>query len=252
MGRGRVGSALARAWRLKGHAVTLAAHDAPRRSDAAIVFFTVPDRAIAATALAWEPFLRPDALRVHTAGALGLEVFTASVPAGALHPLLAIASKQSVLAGAAVAIESRPSAQRARLSRLARDAGMVPLPGAPTDRARYHLGAVLAANSQAPLLEAAVGELVAAGISARHARRALGHLARSAIDAWEKQGGPQGLTGPVARGDAATLQRHLRALPPGSTRALYLALSRAALALAAQRRPVPEGLAAVARVLKRQ
>jgi predicted short-subunit dehydrogenase-like oxidoreductase (DUF2520 family) len=39
------------------------------------------------------------------------------------------------------------------------------------------------------------------------------------------------LTGPVRRGDAATVRRHLAALPPGD-RALYRALGLAALALA--------------------
>jgi predicted short-subunit dehydrogenase-like oxidoreductase (DUF2520 family) len=252
VGRGRVGMALARAWRLKGHAVALAAHGSPRKSDATIVFFTVPDRAIGDVARAWSSKLAPDALKVHTAGALGLEVFEGPGPTAALHPLLAIASPRTPLVGCAVGIETRRRTDRARLGALARDAGMIPLRHAPADRARYHLGAVLAANSQAPLLEAAVAELVAAGIDETEARRALAHLARSAIAAWEAQGGPQGLTGPVARGDATTIARHLRALTAGTTRELYLALSRAALALAALRSPVPEGLAAVSRALKGQ
>jgi predicted short-subunit dehydrogenase-like oxidoreductase (DUF2520 family) len=215
----------------------------------------VPDRAVAATAVAWATVLDPATLVVHTAGALDLAPLEparkAGLRVGSLHPLRAIASARTPLEGTWAAIDGDPATRR-RLARLARDAGMRPLPG-PRDRVRYHLGAVLAANSQAPLLEAAVAELVRAGVAEQAARAALAALARGAIDAWAERGGPEGLTGPIARGDAATVRAHLERLPAASpTRALYRALGQAALELAGRRRPAPEGLRAVSKLLRKR
>lgn len=254
IGRGRVGRSLARAWKQQGHTVSLLPHDAQRTPQIDIALLSVPDRAIAETALHWAKRLPPQTLVLHTAGALDLSPLEAARSAGhrvgSLHPLLAIPGPKTPLAHASCALDGSRQ-DLPLLGQLARDAGMRPFTRGPRDRVRYHLGAALAANGQPPLLEAATAQLVAAGIPEREARGALAHLARSALDAWEARGGPEGLTGPVARGDAATVQRHLNALSAGTTRDLYLALSRAALGLASLRHPVPSGLAALRRLLRR-
>ena len=254
IGRGRVGRSLARAWSAAGHSVSLRAHDSNRKPEGDLVVLAVPDRAVAEMAERWSRRLAQGTLAIHTAGALGLEPLAplrrAGMRVGSLHPLAAISSPNTRLGGAWAAIDAAVPRDAALLRRLARDAGLRPLTAPVRARVPYHLGAVLAANSQAPLLEAATDQLVRAGCSEREARKALAQLARTAVDAWEARGGPAGLTGPIARGDVATVRRHLASLSAGSARELYLALGRAALELAALRRPVPEGLAEVARALR--
>jgi predicted short-subunit dehydrogenase-like oxidoreductase (DUF2520 family) len=253
IGRGRVGRSLARAWARAGHEVSLAAHDSRRPVNAKVIVLSVPDRAVAEVAASWADRFLKGSLCIHTAGALDLlplrALRNAGMRVGSLHPLAAIPSPKTEARGAWAAIESSPK-DAPLLRRLARDAGFRAFAKPVRDRGHYHLGAVLAANSQPPLLELALSQLRRAGISEREARSALAILAKSAVDAWLERGGPEGLTGPVVRGDAATLRHHLATLSAGNAREVYLALARAALELAALRRPVPQGLAEVARALR--
>ena len=253
VGGGRVGRSFARAMRRAKVPMKLSAHGIPKRFDGDVLILAVPDRAIAEVCEAWSPKLAKDTLVVHTSGALGLDVLQSAKKlghrTGSLHPLLAVATRDTNLRGTWAAVDGAPK-DRALLRRLASDMGMHAFADAPRDRVRYHLGAVLAANSQAPLLEAAVAQLRAAGLADSDARAALAHLAQSAIAAWAERGGPEGLTGPVARGDSGTVARHLGVLSKGTARELYLTLSRAALELAGKRKPRPEGLATLARMLR--
>ena len=253
IGRGRVGRSLGTAWSRSGHRVALRPHDARTAPAADVVLLSVPDRALEQVALHWANRLAKPALVIHAAGALELaplqSLRDAGHRVGSLHPLAAIPTARTDLRGAFAAIQAAPR-DRALLRRLARDAGMRAFTSSVRNRARYHLGAVFAANGQPVLLEVAVAELRRAGIAETEARAALATLAHTAIAAWSRHGGPAGLTGPVARGDAATVRRHLEALSGRSARELYLALSRAALELASRRRPVPQGLAEVARALR--
>ena len=82
-------------------------------------------------------------------------------------------------------------------------------------------------------LAAAEDLLVKVGMTRRAARGALAPLARASVDHVAAIGPVASLTGPIARGDAATVRRHLAALSPRH-RALYVALGRQALALARQ------------------
>ena len=69
------------------------------------------------------------------------------------------------------------------------------------------------------------------GIRAAHRPHALLGSAASNV---ASLGLPAALTGPIARGDADTVERHLRALPP-SVADLYRATGRATLAVARRR-----------------
>jgi predicted short-subunit dehydrogenase-like oxidoreductase (DUF2520 family) len=135
------------------------------------------------------------------------------------------------LAGCAVALSADGEALLRLLRRLARSAGLAPIEVPESGRAAYHAGAVLAAGGLVSLASAAVEALASAGIAHETALRALLPLMRSALKGIEVRGLAHGLTGPVARGDAATLRAHLAALPPELT-ALYRAISARALALA--------------------
>jgi len=214
--------------------------DDPAVTSAAIVLLAVPDGVI--TTVAGELALRRTSWRgtvvLHAAGAFGPELLKPLAARGAstgvLHPLAVLGSKgASVLAGAAARIEGAPAARKAARA-LAALAGLTPITSralsSSAGRRTYHAAASLASNDLVALLVAARDLLVSHGVTRGSATRALSTLAAGAI-AQLRSAGPAGaLTGPVARGDAATLAAQLAALgeadPPAAEahRALSLRL----------------------------
>jgi predicted short-subunit dehydrogenase-like oxidoreductase (DUF2520 family) len=79
-------------------------------------------------------------------------------------------------------------------------------------RAKYHLSAALLANGAVALLSKADQLLEAAGIPSRARPLLLGSLLDSVRDNVAKLGPTRALTGPVRRGDLATLKRHFALL----------------------------------------
>jgi predicted short-subunit dehydrogenase-like oxidoreductase (DUF2520 family) len=149
-----------------------------------------------------------------------------------------------LLAGDGVAV--------ARARRLFRAVGMVPWRQERLDRVRYHAAAGLTANGTAALAAAGTRLLVSAGAPRRMAARILGPLLRSVAENVTKLGLPEALTGPVRRGDTATVRRHLEALRRAAPDLipLYVAIARAQLPLArALGDASPNGLAGITRLL---
>jgi predicted short-subunit dehydrogenase-like oxidoreductase (DUF2520 family) len=191
------------------------ATDAETRA-APLCFLTVPDGAVASVAAAVAPLLGPSAALVHCAGALTLEVLhtaAAGRPTGSFHPLVAVSSADTPLAGHAVAVATRSRLLAPELVRVARALGLSPLRIPEAARAAYHAGAALAAGGLVALLDASVATWQAAGIERRAAERALLPLMRSALGGVETRGLLRGMTGPVVRGDAEVVEAHLAAVP---------------------------------------
>jgi predicted short-subunit dehydrogenase-like oxidoreductase (DUF2520 family) len=98
----------------------------------------------------------------------------------------------------------------------------------------YHAAATLAANLPTALVWAA-GELLR-GIHLPRGEALVGPLAREALTAAARHGAAAALTGPVVRGDAATLELHLEALAlprvPARIAAAHAAASLLAVAVA--------------------
>lgn len=200
---------------------------APTR--AGTVILAVPDRALAAaaTALVAAEAVAPDAIWLHLSGAAPWQVL--QVPGGALelagmHPLAALPDPLDLqdaeaalrpLRGATFAVAGTPRAEQLARTIVALLAGR-PVAVPDTARALYHASAALAANDLVGLLHVAEGAAVAAGLSPQDARAGLTHLMQTALDAVRRlpDDAPLrlGLTGAVARGDAATLARHMTAL----------------------------------------
>lgn len=214
---------------------TLAAADrfgAPARTvsevarDADLVVIATPDAAIDAAAAALAGSAGPDALVIHLSGARGLDAI-AAVPArrGALHPLQSMPTAELGLArlpGSWAAVAGDP-----QTSAIAESIGLRPFPLADEDRAAYHAAASIASNHLVALL----------GQVARTAPVPLEvflPLVRATVDNVADLGPEAALTGPVARGDAATVAAHLDALPDDE-RETYRALARAAHTLVGDR-----------------
>lgn len=178
------------------------------------------------------------------------------IPCGTFHPLVPLAAPEraaDLLRGAWIGVDGDgPAVAAARSLAAALGANVLTIP--PGERARYHAAAVFASNF--PVVLAAVAErlLADAGVPGPAAGAAVRHLlASAATNLAAGDDVAAALTGPIARGDAATVARHLAALATDpEADALYRALGRATLRVAAGAptdRAGPAARAAIATLL---
>lgn len=260
IGPGRAGTGLALAWARAGFPVRLhgrrpkplpspliltVAPDGgppPWLADVAVVILAVPDDAIPllATTLAASGHIRDEQVVLHLSGSRGQEAMAdlsgSGAALGSLHPLQTLVEPDRAplhLRGAWAAVEGMPRAVEMG-ERLARAVGLRPFRLKSEDKVLYHAGAVFASNYFV-VVEAVAQRLVReAGLSEADAWAALRPLVRGTLDNLVREGPLEALTGPVLRGDADTLSRHLAALPEEAW-ALYRELAMAALELARRR-----------------
>jgi predicted short-subunit dehydrogenase-like oxidoreductase (DUF2520 family) len=226
IGAGRAGTALASAlsatsrWSVDG---LLRRVDDLRGAAAGVhlLVLSVPDPAIAGVAAGVEP--DDGCVVAHLAGSLGLDVLAPHARRAVLHPLASLtggAAGGDRLRGAWWGLA--PGADPIDEEVVAHLDGH-PLRIADADRARYHAAAAVAANHLVALLGQV--ERVAGSIGVPLA--AYLPLARGALENVADLGPAAALTGPVARGDEATIARHLAALP-AEERSGYEAMVREA------------------------
>jgi predicted short-subunit dehydrogenase-like oxidoreductase (DUF2520 family) len=236
VGRGRMGAAIARSAAAHGLEATLAGRDglAEAAADAEVALICVPDAEIAtagAALAAAAPGLR---FVGHTSGANGLEILAAGPTAFSLHPLQTVPDGSSELLGAPAAIEGATPEALELARNLAEALGMSPFELAPEARAAYHAAASMASNFLIALEESAAGLLADAGVE--NPRELLAPLVLRTAANWAESG-DAALTGPIARGDEATVARHLEAIAATSPdlEPLYTVLAERTRSLASQR-----------------
>ena len=221
IGRGRLGHALA--------AALDAGEPAGRGSDGAgadVVLLCVPDGEIAAAAAC----VAPGRLVAHCSGATTLAPL-APHEAFSLHPLMSVPAEGATFAGASCAVAGSTPRALATAQDLAARLGMAPFEIDDADRAAYHAAASMASNFLVTLEDAA--ERVLAGTGA--GRELLVPLVRASVEQWAALGGERALTGPIARGDEATVERQRAAVEDRAPEllALFDALADATRDLAA-------------------
>jgi predicted short-subunit dehydrogenase-like oxidoreductase (DUF2520 family) len=199
------------------------------REQADLVFLAVPDGKIAE--LCERLALGAAHSLVHGSGALDSSVLAAARARGAqvgvFHPLQAfpLGAPRSRFRGIHVGVEADDELE-ARLSKLARRLGATPFSLRGVDRAAYHAAAVFASNYVVALHSAASRAWQRAGLPEAAARAALLPLTRGAVDAIAEHELPAALTGPLQRGDVASVEQHLAALAADAqTAQLYRALA---------------------------
>ena len=261
LGRSKVGLTLARELSARGHAVTLRGRrrGLPRTViDADVLVLATRDGDLASLAaeLAAGRLVSRRTAVVHVAGALDAEVLAplrgVALGIAQAHPLLSFAAPAAPpsLRGAHVLVSGDAVAVR-RARQLARALDMVPREW-DVDGTLYHAAAALVANGAAALAHAGATLLARAGAPEKDVARALAPLLRSVADNVERVGLPAALTGPVRRGDAATIGRHLDAASRAAPDVvpLYVASARAQLGMArALGDATPEALDAVSKRL---
>ena len=212
VGRGRVGSSLAAAAEAAGIAVTLVSREEVESvPTGAAVLLCVPDDAIAAAA---ERFSAAEpSLIGHVSGASTLEVLAAAAERGArafsIHPLQTFADGTAPMEGTPAAIAGADPEASAYARALAQSLGMRPFEVPEESRAAYHAAAAMASNLLVALEESAAEVLTRIGVE--DARELLAPIVLRTAANWVERG-PAALTGPIARGDRATVQRHRVAL----------------------------------------
>jgi predicted short-subunit dehydrogenase-like oxidoreductase (DUF2520 family) len=183
---------------------------------AELVFITTPDDVIAQVCgkVQWHKGQSV----LHCSGAHSVDILGPAkrlgAAVGSFHPLQTFADVDQAIAnlpGSTFALE----AEEPLLSTLKElthllDGNWVELK--PGDKVLYHAAAVFACNYLVTLVKLALDLWKDFGVSSKEATRALLPLLRGTINNIENIGLPDCLTGPVARGDLGTIERHLRAL----------------------------------------
>jgi predicted short-subunit dehydrogenase-like oxidoreductase (DUF2520 family) len=231
VGRGRVGASIAKAAGLAGIDVRLSGRE-QAVDGAGAVLLCVPDDAIAEVCSR----IASAAPRLvgHVSGATTLDAL-ASVRQYAstfsLHPLQTFADGATPVDGTPAAIAGSDEAGISFARSLAESLGMRPFEVPEENRAAYHAAAAISSNLLVALEESAVELIERLGIE--DARELLAPLVLRTAANWAERG-PAALTGPIARGDRATVERHVAALEETAPELLplYEALATRAEAIA--------------------
>jgi predicted short-subunit dehydrogenase-like oxidoreductase (DUF2520 family) len=226
VGQGRLGTALAAALRAAGAPVDGPLGRGASAEHADVVLLCVPDAEIASAAAT----IAPGRLVGHCSGATTLAPLAAHPEAFSLHPLMTVTAAGADFTGATAAVAGSTAVALATARTLAEALGLTPVEIADADRPAYHAAASMASNFLVTLEWAAerVGGLD---------RAALAPLVRATVDNWVANGAHAALTGPIARGDEATVRAQRAAVAdrtPGLTD-LFDALADATRELAGTR-----------------
>ena len=274
IGTGTLGSALARCLSTAGYRVTAVYNRSPEKAirlasilggdilaespqavaDACeLAFLTVPDDAIEplCDSLVWRaaqtaeshgdsaPRAHARAV-VHASGAASVDILSHAADAGAavgvFHPLQTLACPEQAarnLAGSAFGIEASTDNLGETLDGMARALDGTPL-RITGEKAIYHASAVMASNYVVTLLSLAAGLWRHLGLASDEGLHALLPLVQGTLNNLENVGLPDALTGPIARGDAGTVSRHLDVLHRIAPKLLpvYKELARHAIPIA--------------------
>lgn len=179
----------------RGQPVAAAARDVD------LLVVATPDGSIGQVAAEVDP--NEDCVVVHLSGALGLGVLAGHPRRGALHPLVPLpdpaVGAERLRSGITFAV-----AGDSVVETMVRSLGGRALPVDDACRAAYHAAASIAANH----LVALVGQVERVAAAAGLPLDAFAGLVRTAAEDALTLGPGRALTGPAARGDWTTLDRH--------------------------------------------
>lgn len=225
-------ASVARIGRLLPDAALLPPDRVPAAAD--LLILSVPDDALAGLVrgLVEAGAIRRGQIVAHTSGAYGIGVLAPAEAVGAhplaLHPAMTFTGHSGDVARLAEGISfgvTAPAELRPLATRLVADlGGSVEWIGEEA-RPLYHAALAHGANHLVTLVNESMDRLRDAGVV--HPERVLAPLLRASLENTFSHG-DAALTGPVARGDAGTIAKHvatLQAIAPDSVPA-YLALAR--------------------------
>jgi predicted short-subunit dehydrogenase-like oxidoreductase (DUF2520 family) len=238
VGAGSVGTAVATLLKKRGHDVTAVWSRSPESAARAVetldapvatspgaavdsadlVLIGVVDTAIPGVTEDLAPALSPGSMVVHFAGAVGIapleRVALTGAFAAALHPVQSVPDPTTGverLPGSAWGVTCEPSVRPRARDLVEKDLGGTPVDVAEDDRALWHAAAVMTSNGIAALMS--TGTALLAGLDVSNPEEVLGPLAAGTVANVRALGrAGDAFTGPVVRGDRATVEGHLAAL----------------------------------------
>jgi len=272
IGAGRVARCLAAVWARAGYTVSAVASrsrasaeqfatevpgctacDDPQQVvDAAqLIFITVPDDVIAASAASLN--FRPSQAVVHCSGASEVSLLDPPRKQGAaiggFHPLYlfsGLAADRERIVGAYITLEA-PEPLKTQLTALVHALRCTPLEIPAGARMLYHATANYAASFILCGLREAVEVWGSFGVNEEDTLAALWPMLEGTLKTARDRGLSSALAGPVSRGDAAVVERQLERLQQlgGEHARLYAQMTRRAVRLARARKPMPGALDAI-------
>ena len=210
----------------------LTAASAARGAD--VIFLATPDRMIRTVCerIVQAKAVKRHAVIFHCSGAYGAELLdlarTRKAHVASLHPLQSFASPEAAvkrMKGTYFTFDGdKDAAPVAEQIVNALGGRMLRLP--PKNKALYHAASCVLSNYMVGLADLGMIMLQLSGLSEKEASRAAKPLMAGTLENIGKVGLPHALTGPIARGDVDTVERHLRALArlPKEIRKLYCEL----------------------------
>jgi predicted short-subunit dehydrogenase-like oxidoreductase (DUF2520 family) len=214
-------------------ATAVAAADAQIGGD--VVWFCVPDGQISRAArLAAGQGTWKGRVAVHSSGALTSDELSALRERGAavasVHPLMTfVQGSRPSLAGVPFAIEGDTSAVRVVRS-IVKDLRGHPFSIKKRDKAAYHAWGTFASPLLIALLATTEGVAIAAGVTRKAAKQRMLPIIAQTVANYAALGAAGAFSGPIVRGDAETVNKHLSVLQRTPlAREVYVALAKAAL-----------------------
>jgi predicted short-subunit dehydrogenase-like oxidoreductase (DUF2520 family) len=228
VGAGRAGTSFSTALAASGHDVQLVHHDELHLISAPdVILLTVPDDFIDVIALQIPH--NENQIVAHVAGSRTLSVLGEHPRVASIHPLMALPSGDLGAARLYGATYCVAGDEGIREIATALNGRIITL--SDEQRTLYHATAVVAANHLVALMGHVKELAEAAGLSLEDFLP----LAEQSLRDVKEVGPQDALTGPASRGDMATIDAHLAALPEAE-RSTYVALANAAFELAEKRR----------------
>lgn len=242
IGMGNLGGALAGSLRRAGYSVETAkkskwtaSKNISPKVRAKVVWFCVPDREIARAAgtlakkMDWK-----GRVALHSSGALSSDELDVLRRQGAaiasVHPLMTfVHGSRPLLTGVSFALEGDIGAVRVA-RRIVKDLGGQAYSIRKEDKAAYHAWGTFASPLLTALLVTTEQVAAIAGIKEKEVRRRMMPILRQTLANYATLGAAGAFSGPIVRGDANTIRRHLEVLNEiPEVRDVYLALARTAV-----------------------
>ena len=185
------------------------------------IFITTTDDAIASVCLEITRggAIRPGKKVIHMSGAGSLALLAPASQAGAhvacIHPLQSFATVEEAIKnipGSTFGITAASPEIKSWSEQVVLDLRGTPFSVSDEDKPLYHAAACLASNYFTTLMHSVTTIYGTLGMTPAEALKAFWPLVRGTVHNIETMGTVQALTGPISRGDAGTVAKHLAAL----------------------------------------
>lgn len=218
IGPGRLGNTLSVVFENSGYSVEhMYAKGEKIEALSDYTFITTPDseivKVVSELALSFQSLQGKQIF--HCSGTLSYSILNELSKLGAVtacfHPLQAVTSRTSSFAETYFDLEGEEEALDT-LEKLVKDLGAKSMRVNSKEKELLHLSAVMASNYLVTLMDVALQVSGESNISQRTLMDALLPLMKSSLENLNKLSPSEALTGPIARGDIQTVQKHIKLL----------------------------------------